>query len=55
MSKSNKELKPYDYAEEDFTPAFFIGVILIIMLGTVAIGIALMLALWLITGVMSIW
>jgi len=53
--KTKKELKPYDYAEEDFTPAFFIGVVLIVMVGIVALSIALLLALWVITGVMSIW
>ena len=53
--KTKKELKPYDYAEEDFTPAFFVGVLLIVMIGIAAVSVALMLALWVITGVMSIW
>jgi len=55
MKTNKKELKPYDYAEDDFTPAFFIGVVLIVMVGIVALSIALLLALWVITGVMSIW
>lgn len=53
--KTSKDIKPYDYAEENFTPAFFIGAIIIVMIGAVVIGLALMLALWVITGIMSIW
>lgn len=55
MKTNKKELKPYDYAEDDFTPAFFIGVLIVVMGGAVVIGLALMLALWVITGIMSIW
>lgn len=53
--KTSKDIKPYDYAEENFTPAFFIGAIIIVMIGAVVIGLALMLAMWVITGIMSIW